>query len=292
MLEIPIEETFETTGANAVRALSAFAARGYSSAREATQAIFGLIHQLVRVRVCVLTRVDLATDTLTVVVASDRAGIGVTSGMVLPASHMPCACVVKRASALHEFDLAAHPVFGRLPICTQMGLRAYVGVPLRRSDGTIWGTLAAADPRPMEMSEAHLQTLLVLARLAVLEFEGEEQREALARQAKSLGERLAMVEALEEERLRAARVQAVLEAAVTVSHEVNNPLTVLTLRLGRLIKRLPEAEADDLEVALEAAREISLVTMRLRNVVRLVSTEYLAGDTRMIDLAASAAPGE
>jgi len=98
-----------------------------------------------------------------------------------------------------------------------------------------------------------------------------------------------MVEALEEERLRAARVQAVLEAAVTVSHEVNNPLTVLQLRLGRLMSSLsPGTEATEhLEVAMEAAHQISQVTMRLRNVVRLVSTHYLSGDTQMLDLGAS-----
>src|ERR1035438_6721524 len=114
-------------------------------------------------------------------------------------------------------------------------------------------------------------------------------RATLAGRAKVLGDRLAMVEALEEERLCAARVQAVLEAAVTVSHEVNNPLTVLQLRLGRLMSSLsPGTEATEhLEVAMEAARQISQVTMRLRNVVRLVSTHYLSGDTPMIDLRAS-----
>ena len=45
--------------------------------------------------------------------------------------------------------------------------------------------------------------------------------------------------------------------------------------------------ADDLAVALEAAREINQVTVQLRNVVRPVSTHYLSGGTRMLDLAAS-----
>ena len=96
---------------------------------------------------------------------------------------------------------------------------------------------------------------------------------------------------LGEERLRAVRLQTVLEAAATVSHEVNNPLTVLQLRLGRLESRvLPgdEAARDDIETALEAAKEIHQVTVRLRQVVNPVSTNYLSGKERMLDLSASA----
>jgi signal transduction histidine kinase len=285
--------TGDATKANrtdAVRGLSAVATGGFTSAHEAAQAIFGLVHELVGMRVCVLTRIDLATNTLTVLEALDKAGLGIRSGMVLPADGMPCDYVVRSGTALRERDLDHHPVFRALPACTKLGLRSYIGVPLRRSDGTIYGTLAAVDTEVCETTEAHQQALTVLARLAVLEFEREEQRDALAAHAKMLAERLAMMEALDEERLRAVRLQTVLEAAVTVSHEVNNPLTVLQLRLGRLVNRCsPDdaATADDLAVAVEAAEEIKNVTLQMRSVVNPVSTHYLAGRTRMLDLAAS-----
>ncbi len=284
-----IERTTRAFGGDPVTALSALATRGYSTAREAAQAIFGLVHDLLGLRICVLTRIDLEANTLTVLEAYDQAGLGVVSGMVLPADAMPCACVVRAAAALREFDLDAHPAFRLLPARTKFGLRSYIGVPLRRSDGTIWGTLAATDTKTSETTEADVQTLIVLARLAALEFEREEQRDALAAQATLLAERLVALESLEEERIRAAQMQAVLEAAATVSHEVNNPLTVLQLRLSRLMKRVPaDAETtDDFEVALEAADEINQVTVRLRNVVRPVSTHYLSGKTRMLDLTAS-----
>lgn len=272
-----------------VRALSVVAERGYKSAAEAAQAILRLIRELVGLRVCVVSRVDLETNTLTVVDALDDADVGIVSGMVVPASEMPCDFVVRSATALREYDLDEHPVFRELPARVKLGLRSYIGVPLRRSDGTVWGTLAATDTRVQEMEETDLQTLMVLARLVALEFEREEQRAALAAHAKMLSERLAMAEALEKERLRAVRLHTVLEAAATVSHEINNPLTVLQLRLGRLAKRFPDdpEAADDLETALEAADEIKQVTVQLRNVVQPVSTQYLRGTTRMLDLAAS-----
>jgi signal transduction histidine kinase len=275
-----------------VVALSAFAAHGFRNAHQAARAIFGLIHELVGLRVCVLTRIDLEANTLTVLEAFDGAGVGVTSGMVLPADSMPCACVVRNAAALREFDLDAHPAFRDLPMRAKLGLRSYIGVPLRRGDGMIWGTLAATDTIAVELTDRHLQTLTVLARLAVLEFEVEEQRDTLAAQAKVLAERLKMLETMEEERIRAARIQAVLEAAATVSHEVGNPLTVLQLRMEGLAKRLqrdPES-AENLDVALEAAREINQVMVRLRSVVRPISTHYLSSHTRMLDLDASQAP--
>ena len=275
---------------NPAHVVSGLATGAFGNAHQAAQAIFGLIHDLVGMRVCVLTRVDLAANTLTVLDAFDKAGLGVKSGMVLPADEMPCDYVVRSATTLRQSDLELHPVFRRLSARTKMGLRSYIGVPLRRSDGTIWGTLAAVDTERRETTEAHQQTLTVLARLAVLEFEREEQRDALAAHASMLAERLAMLEALEEERLRGARLEAVLEAAATVSHEVNNPLTVLQLRLGRILNRCRPEDAettDDVVVALEAAQEINQVTVQLRSVVQPVSTHYLGGKTRMLDLVAS-----
>ena len=277
-------------GPDPVRALSAVAMRGFTNVRDAAQAIFGLIHDLTGMRICVLTRIDLETNTLTVLEALDKAGLGVASGMQIPADHMPCECVARSAIALREYDFDAHPAFRALPARTKMGLRSYIGVPLRRSDGSIWGTLAATDTETRETTDAHIQVLVVLARLAMFEFEREEQSQKIAAHAQMLAEQLAIAAALEEERLRAVRLQTVLEAAATISHEVNNPLTVLQLRLGRLKKRCMPAEVesvDDVEAALEAVDEIKQVTVQLRSVVQPISTNYLADTTRMLDLAAS-----
>lgn len=271
------------------------AMQAFEDAHHAAQAIFELIHELVGMRICVVSRIDLAANTLTVLESFDRIGLGIAPGMVLPANEMPCDYVVRSNAALRHKDLEDHPVFRRMPICAAMGIHAYIGVPLRRSDGTVWGTLAASDTRALETSDAHLQTLVVLARLVAFEFERQEQRDALAAQAKELEGRLAMQVALQEERLRAVRLKTVLEAAATVSHEVNNPLTVLQLRLGRLTKRFAMGDSDtldDLEVAQQAADEIHQVTVRLRRVVKPVSTQYLSGKGRMLDLAASMADVE
>lgn len=261
----------EGYGSAPVRGLSLVAQGSFRDIHEAAQAIFGLVHEVVGMRICVLTRIDLAANTLTVLEAFDRAGLGVRAGMELPADNMPCECVMRTGGALRETDLDAHPAFRILPARTKMGLRSYIGVPLRRSDGSLWGTLAATDTEPRRTTDSDIEMLTVLARLAMFEFEREEQQRALAEQ---------------------VRLQTVLEAAATVSHEINNPLTVLTLRLARLEARLAAndtATADDLRSAAEAAQEIFQVTKRLRKVVRPVSTRYWS-DATMLDLDASSEP--
>jgi GAF domain-containing protein len=277
-----------------VHGLSLVARDSFRTVHEAAQAIFGLIHDLLGMRICVLTRIDLAANTLVLLDASDKAGLGVVSGMVFRADEMPCECVVRTGGALREFDLDAHPAFRTLPAHTKMGLRSYIGVPLRRSDGTIWGTLAASDTEMRHTTDDDIEMLTVLARLAMFEFEREEQQQALAAHAEMLAERLAIAHAFDEERLRAVRLETILEAAAAVSHEVNNPLTVLMLRLARLKTRIQEQDAeamDHVDVALEAADEIVQVMQRLRKVVRPVSTRYSSG-ARMLDLAASSAPDD
>jgi GAF domain-containing protein len=272
-----------------VGALSAVARQAFGSAAEAAQAIFGLIHEITGMRICVLTKVDFAADTLTVLEASDQTDLGITAGMVVPLHDFPCETVARSAVPLRAVNVENHPSFRALPAYTKVGLRTYMGVPLTRSDGTIWGTLAATDTEVRPTTDADLHVITVLARLAAFEFEREEKRAALAKQAEMLEERLAMAESLDEERLRAVRLQTLLEAAVTVSHEVNNPLTVLLWRIERLKKRyaFDMETMNDLEVCLEAAEEINEVTVRLRKVVHPVSTHYLAGKTRMLDLSAS-----
>ncbi len=268
-----VSKPIETPDNAPVRGLCAVAKGSFENVHEAAQAIFSLIHEVVGMRICVLTRIDLDNNMLTVLEAFDRIGLGVAAGMSLPADQMPCECVMRTGAALREYDLDAHPAFRVLPARTKMGLRSYVGVPLRRSDGSLWGTLAATDIELRHATEADIEMLTVLARLAVFEFEREEQQQALA---------------------ATVRMQTVLEAAAAVSHEVNNPLTVLSLRLERLRSRCaandPET-ADDLEAAMEAAEEILQVTQRLRRVVRPVSTSYWS-EARMLDLRASAEPDD
>lgn len=284
----------DRTGLAAVGALAAVASRAFTGVGDVAQAAFALIHDLFGFRACVLSRLDLDEDTLTVVEFLDRAGLGIVKGAVVPAHEGPCDFVVRSARALRHPNLDEHPVFSRLPMYSRAGVRSYVGVPLRRSDGTVWGTLATVDTERRETTDAQLEVLAVLARLIAFEVDRDEQREAVAAHARMREERCAMAAALEEERARGARLRATLETAARVSHEVNNPLTVLQLRLGRLAKRFDGEEPDtfeDLETALEAADAIHQVTMHLRQVVRPLGAPAGVGQGHKSEPDALVAPG-
>ncbi|MCL2450679.1 MAG: winged helix-turn-helix domain-containing protein [Polyangiaceae bacterium] len=143
----------------------------YRNAHKVCQSVFALIHQIVGMRVCVLTRIDLETNQCTVVQAYDAAGLDIASGMVFPADSTVCARVFRGACPIRERDLEARPALRQLPFRTRFGLHSYIGVPLWGGNGRIWGTLAATDTNVRETTDHHVETLTVLGHLAVREFD-------------------------------------------------------------------------------------------------------------------------
>ena len=91
---------------------------------------------------------------------------------------------------------------------------------------------------------------------------------------------------LEEERNKTERLSAVVETAVTVNHEINNPLFVITSSVEALQRTLFDAESgvrDKLERISEACRRIQRFTQQLGSVIAPVTKEYLPG-MKMLDI--------
>ena len=88
------------------------------------------------------------------------------------------------------------------------------------------------------------------------------------------------------ERLNKARLDAVMETAVTVNHEINNPLTAALGNVQLLLMKGDELDPDvrkKLEVVEKSAMQIRDVTQRLLRLTEARSVTY-AGDEKMIDL--------
>ncbi len=84
-----------------------------------------------------------------------------------PLSHSFCQHVVTSGEPLVINDAVAHPlVAGNLAI-RDLGVRSYLGFPLRTPDGFVVGSFCAIDRRPREWSEADIETLRDLAELVV-----------------------------------------------------------------------------------------------------------------------------
>ena len=71
-------------------------------------------------------------------------------------------------------------VWGDSEAARALGIQVYVSVPVTVPDGTVWGTLCAADSVAAEDVEAHLPTMRLFARLIGAEVE----REAVVRRAR------------------------------------------------------------------------------------------------------------
>lgn len=91
---------------------------------------------------------------------------------------------------------------------------------------------------------------------------------------------------LQKEKLKAERLQAVLETAATVNHEINNPLAVILGNAELLLMKkkdlTPELEAK-LKIIVESALRIKKVTTELLKLVEPITVEYPSG-MKMIDI--------
>lgn len=99
---------------------------------------------------------------------------------------------------------------------------------------------------------------------------------------------------LDAERTKSERLAAVVETAVTVNHEINNPLLVITSSVESLQRALFESDSsvrEKLERISEACRRIQRFTQQLTSVIAPVSKEYLPG-MRMLDMEQSLAADE
>ncbi len=89
-----------------------------------------------------------------------------------------------------------------------------------------------------------------------------------------------------ESKIKAERDTAIVELAVAINHEINNPLTALLGNLQLLMlknQNLPEDIIGRLKVIEESANQIREVTARLMKAAEAPSVTY-TGSMRMIDL--------
>jgi diguanylate cyclase (GGDEF)-like protein len=83
-----------------------------------------------------------------IVLFADDAGYGVHAGQVLRWSDSMCSRMVMDKGPNIAPDVNAVPVYANAPIKRKMDIGAYVGIPLRRTDGSLFGTLCGIDPSP------------------------------------------------------------------------------------------------------------------------------------------------
>ena len=91
---------------------------------------------------------------------------------------------------------------------------------------------------------------------------------------------------IQEDLIKSERLKAIIETAVTINHEVNNPLAAVLGYVQLILSRpenLDQDTIDKLKKIETGALRIKEVTNRLLKIVEPVVVKY-AGDVRMVDL--------
>lgn len=107
----------------------------------------------------------------------DRAGMGLRSDDVIPLGDTYCQTLLARESAsLVVEDALADPHFAALASTRDLGIGAYCGVPLRRADGRLYGTLCTLHRRARAIDAGEIRLLSTAAGIIMRAIEAEERR--------------------------------------------------------------------------------------------------------------------
>src|SRR5262245_23424035 len=112
---------------------------------EASRAVLGFLHERLGFGLWIITRVE-GNDWI--VLSSEDHGYDVASGDVFQWSDSFCARMVEGQGPTFAPDSDEVPAYYAAPVRRQRPIRSYVGVPLTRFDGSLFGTLCAIDPAP------------------------------------------------------------------------------------------------------------------------------------------------
>lgn len=125
----------------------------------ASKATMQFLRQRLGFKLWMVTRTD-GKDWI--VLFADDHGYGVKPGQVYSWAETLCSRMVEGQGPHIAPDVAQEPAYAQAPIGQQVAIGAYVGVPLRRADGTLFGTLCAIDPEPQPERIREDQDMVVL----------------------------------------------------------------------------------------------------------------------------------
>jgi hypothetical protein len=138
--------------------------------------ILDLLHGRLGFALWLVTRVE--KDQWVIEQARDE-GYGVEVGDAYRFADTYCARMVEGQGPRFAPETSAVPCYAAAAIGKELPIAAYIGVPLLRADGSLYGTLCAIDPAPQPPAVAHELPLVELSgRIlsSLLEEDAEERR--------------------------------------------------------------------------------------------------------------------
>ena len=170
------------------------------------------------------------------------------------------------------------------------GFRSFGSVPLI-SDEKLIGVMNLGHREPNAITEQHMQFLEIIAgQLANIIERTRHERQLLEKNVALLNAR----EEIEKQHLRIVEMekyQVLVQAAASINHEINNPLTTIIGNIDLLLMTKSDMDPQikkKLIVVLEESRRIAEITKKLRNIKKVVTGNYLGkSGEKMIDIDSS-----
>lgn len=165
-------------------------------------------------------------------------------------------------------------------------IRSFLSIPLLLGEELI-GVMNFGHTRPGTFSRHNLHLLSIAAGQLSVIIERTLYINQLAETNRQLEEKHSQLKEAQAELVESERLAAIGEVAVTVNHEINNPLTVIIGNAEFLLRDLSEADTNILnkvEAIVSESKRIARITKALRCVEHPELEDYLPGGQKMLRL--------
>lgn len=165
-------------------------------------------------------------------------------------------------------------------------VRSFLSIPLLLGDKII-GVMNFGHTRAGSFTKHNLQVLTIAAGQLSVIIERSLYFTRLAEKNRQLEETNSQLQIAQDALVERERLAAVGEVAVTVNHEINNPLTVIIGNAELLLKDLADSDKKvrkKVEHIVAESKRIAQITRSLRKIDKTVSEDYLPGGAKMLRL--------
>jgi len=207
--------------------------------------------------------ISLVTDERQFFLSSSGLGEPWASCRETPLTHSFCQHVVKRNEPLIVTDAQRHDLVKDNLAISDLGVQAYLGVPIVLADGTVIGSFCAIDDCPRTWTEDDLETIQKLVELTVVELTVKQA----ARQRQQI---------LENRLIQTQKMQALGQLVGGVAHDFNNVLGAIQVQSELLQAQLKERQAEPIEHIQQTVESAKLIVQQLLNWSRPSTNEKRA----------------
>jgi signal transduction histidine kinase len=145
---------------NMLAALAEISTASSSSPTELTAIYLAMVQRLLGVRGAFTTR--FGEDAITVGTSSST-DWELPSNKAFPLEASFCQYVQASGSPVVIADALRDARVAEIAMQRELDIRAYLGVPIRSSDGSLYGTVCAVDPQPRSFSQTQIDLLRIIA---------------------------------------------------------------------------------------------------------------------------------